>query len=137
MATFGRTHMMAVVIKRFLTQLKRHEQAAYEALPAELRQRYAPSQAQLLAKGSKDADNRAKTRQQVAEDTRLFRPDWQQGSVRSSPPRFVPPRRAGRGRRLVDEYVSAASLATWHRHLGGRPAMYKNCKHAASDAAGA
>jgi Transposase DDE domain len=68
MATFGRTHMMAVVIKRFLTQLKRHERAAYEALPAELRQRYAPSQAQLLAKGSKDADNRGKTRQQVAED---------------------------------------------------------------------
>lgn len=68
MATFGRTHMMAVIIKRFLTQLKRHERAAYEALPAELRQRYAPSSAQLLAKERKDAGGRAKTRQQVAED---------------------------------------------------------------------
>ena len=68
MATFGRMHMMAVAIKRFLTQLKRHERAAYEALPAELRQRYAPSSAQLLTKESKDADSRAKTRQQVAED---------------------------------------------------------------------
>jgi len=68
MATFGRTHMMAVAIKRFLTQLKRHERAAYEALPAEVRQRYAPSSAQLLAKESKDASGRAKSRQQVAED---------------------------------------------------------------------
>jgi hypothetical protein len=68
MATFGRTHMIAVSIKRFLTQLKRHERADYEALPAELRQRYARSSAQLLAKESKEADGRAKTRQQVAED---------------------------------------------------------------------
>jgi hypothetical protein len=68
MATFGRTHMMAVAIKRFLTQLKRHEHAAYEALATELRQRYAPSSAQLLAKESKDPGNRSKTRQQVAED---------------------------------------------------------------------
>jgi hypothetical protein len=68
MATFGRMHMMAVSIKRFLTQLKRHERDTYEALPAELRQRYAPSSAQLLAKESKDPGSRAKTRQQVAED---------------------------------------------------------------------
>jgi len=68
MATFGRMHMMAVSIKRFLTQLKRHERDAYDALPAELRQRYAPSSAQLLAKESKDPGSRAKTRQQVAED---------------------------------------------------------------------
>ena len=68
MATFGRTRMMGVTIKRFLTQVKRHQRADYEALPAELRQRYAPSQAQLFAKESKDAAGRAKTRQQVAED---------------------------------------------------------------------
>src|SRR5207253_9416161 len=68
MATFGRMHMMAVSIKRFLTQLKRHERDAYDALPAELRQRYAPSSAQLLAKESKDPGSRAKTRQQVAEN---------------------------------------------------------------------
>lgn len=68
MATFGRIRLMAVTIKRFLTQLKRHERDKYEALPAELRRRYAPSQAQLLAKEGKDVDSRAKTRQQVAED---------------------------------------------------------------------
>jgi hypothetical protein len=53
-----------------LTQVKRHHLSDFEALPAELRQRYAPSQAQLLAKESKDADGRARGRQQVAEDMR-------------------------------------------------------------------
>ena len=70
MASFGRTRLMAVTIKRFLTQVKRHQLADFEALPAELRQRYAPSQAQLLAKESKDADGRPQSRQQVAEDMR-------------------------------------------------------------------
>jgi hypothetical protein len=70
MASFGRTRLMAVTIKRFLTQVKRHHLSDFEALPAELRQRYAPSQAQLLSKESKDADGRAKSRQQVAEDMR-------------------------------------------------------------------
>lgn len=70
MASFGRTRLMAVTIKRFLTQVKRHHLAGYETLPAELRQRYAPSPAQLLSKESKDAAGRAKSRQQVAEDMR-------------------------------------------------------------------
>jgi hypothetical protein len=70
MASFGRTRLLAVTIKRFLTQVKRHHLADFEALPVELRQRYAPSQAQLLTKESKDADGRAKSRQQVAEDMR-------------------------------------------------------------------
>lgn len=72
MATFGRTRMMAVTIKRFLTQVKRHQAADYEALPAELRQRYAPAPAQLLNKESKDAEGRSRSRQQVAEDLRLL-----------------------------------------------------------------
>lgn len=70
MASFGRTRLMAVTIKRFLTQVKRHHLGDFEVLPAELRQRYAPSQAQLLSKESKDADGRTKSRQQVAEDLR-------------------------------------------------------------------
>lgn len=70
MASFGRTRLLAVTIKRFLTQVKRHHLADFEALPAELRQRYAPSQAQLLSKESQDAAGRAKSRQQVAEDVR-------------------------------------------------------------------
>jgi hypothetical protein len=49
MATFGRTKLMGVAIKRFLTQLKRHERALYDALPEEFRIRYAPSQARLFA----------------------------------------------------------------------------------------
>jgi Transposase DDE domain len=68
MATFGRMRCMAVTIKRFLTQVKRHHPADYDALPAELRQRYGVTQAQLLASESKDAAARAKTRLQVATD---------------------------------------------------------------------
>ena len=70
MASFGRTRLLAVTIKRFLTQVKRHHLGDFEALSADLRQRYAPSQAQLLSKESKDADGRVKSRQQVAEDMR-------------------------------------------------------------------
>jgi hypothetical protein len=67
MATFGRTKLMAVAIKRFLTQLQRHDHAAFAALPDDLRQRYAPAQARLFA-DAKDADTRARCRQQAAED---------------------------------------------------------------------
>jgi hypothetical protein len=67
MASFGRTKLLAVAIKRFLTQLKRHDPDAYAALPEDLRQRYAPAQARLFA-DAKDADARARCRQQAAED---------------------------------------------------------------------
>ncbi len=67
MATFGRTQLMAVAIKRFLTQLQRHDHAAYAALPDDLRQRYAPPQSRLFA-AAKDADARTRYRQQAAED---------------------------------------------------------------------
>ena len=66
MATFGRTRLMGVTIKRFLTQLKRHDRAAYEALPEELQSRYAPSQAKLF--GDVAPDGRKRLRQTVAED---------------------------------------------------------------------
>src|SRR3954451_11070838 len=67
MATFGRTKLMAVAIKRFLTQLQRHDRDAYTALPDDLRRRYAPPQARLFAE-AKDAEARARNRQQAAED---------------------------------------------------------------------
>jgi hypothetical protein len=67
MATFGRTKLMAIAIKRFLTQLQRHDSDAYAALPEDFRQRYAPAQARLFA-NAKDADTRARYRQQAAED---------------------------------------------------------------------
>jgi hypothetical protein len=70
MATFGRTKLMAVAIKRFLTQLQRHDDDAYAALPDDLRQRYAPAQSRLFA-DAKDADARARCRHQAAEDLHL------------------------------------------------------------------
>jgi len=65
MATFGRSKLMGVTIKRFLTQLKRHHPEAHEALPEQLRGRYAPSQSQLFGdfKGT-----RKQLRQEIAED---------------------------------------------------------------------
>jgi hypothetical protein len=67
MASFGRTKLMAVAIKRFLTQLNRHDSDAYAALPEGLRCRYAPAQSRLFA-DAKDAEARARCRQQAADD---------------------------------------------------------------------
>ncbi len=67
MASFGRTKLLAVAIKRFLTQLKRHDLDAYAALPEDLRRRYEPAQARLFA-DAKDTEARARCRQQAAED---------------------------------------------------------------------
>src|SRR3954471_11749906 len=67
MASFGRTKLMAVAIKRFLTQLTRHDPDAYAALPEDLRRRYEPAQARLFA-DAKDAEARARCRQQAADD---------------------------------------------------------------------
>ena len=71
MATFGRVRLMAVAIKRCLTQIKRHAAADYAALPEELRTRYAPSEGKLFA-DAKDAEVRARSKQQVAEDMLLL-----------------------------------------------------------------
>jgi len=68
MASFGRTRLMGVAIKRFLTQVKRHDPAAYAGLEASLRERYAPSVHQLFAATGKDTESRRLLRQQVAED---------------------------------------------------------------------
>jgi hypothetical protein len=70
MASFGRTKLMAVAIKRFLTQLRRHDPDAYAALPEDSRRRYEPSQARLFADAT-DAEARARCRQQTAEDLRF------------------------------------------------------------------
>jgi hypothetical protein len=67
MATFGRTKLMAVAIKRFLTQVKRHDLEAYAALPEPLRLRYEPAQSQLFGDAT-DAESRQRSRQQAAED---------------------------------------------------------------------
>jgi len=70
MASFGRTKLMAVAIKRFLTQVKRHDSAAYAALPEDFRKRYEPAQSRLFS-DARDAEARARCRQQAAEDLRF------------------------------------------------------------------
>jgi hypothetical protein len=67
MATFGRTKLMAVAIKRFLVQVKRHNPDAYAALPEPLRLRYELAQSQLFGNAT-DAEARQRSRQQAAED---------------------------------------------------------------------
>jgi hypothetical protein len=68
MASFGRTRLMGVAIKRFLTQLKRHDPKAYNELDELFRQRYTPGVNQLFADTQKDSESRRLLRQQVAED---------------------------------------------------------------------
>jgi hypothetical protein len=70
MATFGRTRLMGVTIKRFLTQVKRHNHNSYAALPEELRIRYKRSARRLFADAKKEV--RQLLRQQVAEDLHLL-----------------------------------------------------------------
>jgi len=68
MASFGRTRLMGVAVKRFLTQLKRHSKTDYHALDESLRNRYASGVNQLFADTKKDSESRRLLRQQVAED---------------------------------------------------------------------
>ncbi len=65
MAIFGRTKLMGVAIKRFLTQLKRKDKDLFGQLTEDLRQRYAVSQAKLFGDHQ---GTRQQLRQQVAED---------------------------------------------------------------------
>ena len=64
MANFGRTKLMAVAIKRFLVQVKRHAPESYAALPESFRARYQAANWQLFAggqerQGRRDAPARA------------------------------------------------------------------------------
>ena len=68
MARYGRTQLMGVVVKRFLTQVHRHDVLAYETLPAELLARYAPAANRLFGDTVNDIKSRKLIRQQVAED---------------------------------------------------------------------
>jgi len=76
MATFGRTRLMGVTIKRFLTQVKRHDREVYDALSEVLLERYRPSVHQLFAGTMKDKEDRKLTRQQVAEDMHALIEDF-------------------------------------------------------------
>ena len=65
MATFGRTKLMGVTIKRFLKQLGRHEQALFDQLRPEVHQRYTVSESKLFGGHQ---GTRQQLRQSVAED---------------------------------------------------------------------
>jgi hypothetical protein len=81
MACFGRTKLMAISVKRFLTQLKRHAPEDHAALPEDFLRRYQPPESQLFA-AAKDAEARQRSRQQAAEDLLWIierfadRPEW-------------------------------------------------------------
>ena len=68
MASFGRTRLMGVAVKRFLTQVIRHNKQDYHALDEQLRRRYAPGVNRLFADTKTDSESRRLLRRQVAED---------------------------------------------------------------------
>ena len=67
MATFARTKLMGVAIKRFLTQLKRHHLTDYEKLDPEILVRYKKEENSLFADHSKDKSKRSNLREEVAQ----------------------------------------------------------------------
>lgn len=66
MAVFGRTRLMGVAVKRFLTQVRRHDTPVYEALPEEMRKRYKPAANRLF--GDMTGESRKMLRSQIAGD---------------------------------------------------------------------
>lgn len=72
MATFGRTKLLGVTVKRLLTALKRHVPNSHAALRQELRERYEPSIGGLFGKASASKEGRSKTQQQIGQDMHLL-----------------------------------------------------------------
>jgi hypothetical protein len=70
MARLTRSNLMAVAVKRFLTQVLRHDPAAHAALPEELLQRYAPAEGRIFGYGKAKGGTEELVRriQQTAED---------------------------------------------------------------------
>jgi hypothetical protein len=68
MARFGRTRLLAITNKRFLTQVARHFPDDFAMLPEDLRKRYAPSTGTLFSDKGKSSQERDRSRQQAAED---------------------------------------------------------------------
>ena len=64
MASLGRTRLMGVAIKRFLTQVLRDHKQDYLSLEDSFRQRYVPGVNQLFADTKKDRESRRLLRQQ-------------------------------------------------------------------------
>lgn len=72
MAKFGRLKLLAVTVKCFLTQLKRHHESGYQSLPETLRERYAASESRLFGSGTKTRRPYEESIQEVAEDLAML-----------------------------------------------------------------
>jgi hypothetical protein len=68
MAQLSRQQLLAVSVKRFLAQLKRHDAESYAVLGAELKGRYEAAETRLFGTGTKAPMPREEVLQQVAED---------------------------------------------------------------------
>ena len=68
MAKFGRIKLMATTIKRFLTQVLRHDEGSYNRLPKAMRERYEGSTNAVFGWKTLDDDGFDRLRQGVAED---------------------------------------------------------------------
>jgi hypothetical protein len=68
MAKFGRIKLMATAIKRFLTQVKRHDEGSFKALRRSVRDRYEGNTNTLFGWKRLDDDQVTELRQSVAED---------------------------------------------------------------------
>ena len=68
MARFGRLRLLAATVKRFLVQLKRHHREGYDALPSDLRGRYAAAESRRFGSGTKRPQPYEESLRQVAED---------------------------------------------------------------------
>ena len=72
MASFGRTKLLAVAVKRLLTALKRHTPQRYASLGEPLRERYEPSLGRLFGEASTSKQGRAQAQLQVGQDMHLL-----------------------------------------------------------------
>ena len=68
MASFARTRLMGITIKRFLVQLKRYTPKTYDSLPEALRRRYEVSKGGLFGEVASDKERRSMLCQEVAEE---------------------------------------------------------------------
>lgn len=68
MAKFGRMKLMATTIRRFLVQVKRHDEGSYNALKKSIRERYEASDQSIFGWKSLDDDGVNALRQSIAED---------------------------------------------------------------------
>jgi hypothetical protein len=68
MAQLGRQQLLAVGVRRFVVQLKKHHAGAYQQLPEVLRERYAPAETRLFGHGTAHPQKPEQAIQQLGQD---------------------------------------------------------------------